>query len=337
MYTIENSTKEKDVPEILKRFDNYLLGIRGFSINTIKAYNTNLLMFFKFIIEYMNLKIELSKINTIILLQVKKSDIIAFLVYCNFSRDNTAETRQCKLAAIRTFYEWLLSITPGGYTQLNPTKNIPNIEPIERLPKHLSLDQAKKIQEIFSLENSRFSVRNNAIISTFLSTGARASELIKANLKDVNLKNNTLTVIGKGNKERTLYLNKSCKEKLEKYIEQRNRGKKIINLNNEPLFLNKNGSRIGIDCVENICEKAYKLMGLSNCGYTTHTLRHTAATMIYIYVSQDILLLKEFLGHESITSTQIYTHIYNKQVKEAVDKNPLNNFEKTANREEEAA
>lgn len=336
MTMIEKLAKEKTIPEILTRFDNYLLGIRGFSINTIKAYNINLLMFFKFIISYMNLEIELTKINTIVLLRVKKSDIIAFLVYCNFTRDNTAETRQCKLAAIRIFYDWLLRTTPEGYRQLNPTKDIPNIEQIERLPKYLSLDQTKRIQEIFTLENSRFAKRNNAIISTFLSTGARVSELINANLKDINFKNSTLTVIGKGNKERTLYLNETCKEKLSKYIEQRNRSKKIISLN-EPLFLNKNGRRLGIDGVENVCEKAYELMGLSNCGYTTHTLRHTAATMIYIYVSQDILLLKKFLGHESIISTQIYTHIYNKQIKEVVDKNPLNDFGKITNREEEAA
>lgn len=333
MTTIKKLAKEKTIPEILTRFDNYLLGIRGLSTNTIKAYNINLLMFFKFIISYMNLKIELNKINTIVLLQVKKSDIIAFLVHCNFTRDNTAETRQCKLAAIRTFYEWLLSTTPGGYLQNNPTKEIPNIEKVEKIPRHLSLDQAKRIQEIFTLENSRFAIRNNAIISTFLSTGARASELINANLKDINLKNNTLTVIGKGNKERTLYLNKTCKEKMSKYIEQRNRNKKIVSLN-EPLFLNKNGRRIGIDGIEDICEKAYKLMGLSNCGYTTHTLRHTAASMIYMYVTQDILLLKEFLGHKSISTTQIYTHIYNEQVKEAIDKNPLNSY---GEREEEAA
>lgn len=336
MSTIKKISGDKTIPEILTRFDNYFLGIRGFSIKTIKAYNINLLMFFKFIISYMNLKIKLNKINTIVLLQVKKSDIIAFLVYCNFKKDNTAETRQCKLAAIKTFYKWLLSTIPDGYSQNNPTKEIPNIEKIEKLPRHLSLDQAKKIQEIFTLENSRFSLRNNAIISTFLSTGARASELINANLRDINLKNSTLTVIGKGNKERTLYLNKSCKEKLSKYIYQRNRNKKTINPN-EPLFLNKNGCRIGIDGIEDICKKAFKLIGLDNCGYTTHTLRHTAATMIYIYVSQDILLLKEFLGHESITSTKIYTHIYNKQVKEAVEKNPLNTFEKTENREEEVA
>ncbi len=325
-----------EIPEILKNFLNYLLGIKGYSINTAEAYCGDLLMFFHFINEYLNFNISIMKFNALILFQVKKSDVIAFLVHCGFSKDNSANTRQRKLAAIRTFYCWLITTTPGGYNQENPTREIPNIEKIEKIPRHLSLDQAKKIQEIFTIKNSRFPIRNNAIISTFLSTGARASELINANLKDVNLKNNTLTVIGKGNNERILYLNKTCKEKLNKYIEQRNRNKKVISLN-EPLFLNKNGSRIGIDCVENICEKAFELMGLSNCGYTTHTLRHTAASMIYIYVTQNILVLKEFLGHKSVATTQIYTHIYNEHIKEAVDKNPLNNFEKTANREEEVA
>lgn len=330
-----NNIYEKN-PPILNNFLNYLLGIRNYSIRTIKAYNSSLNIFFEFILKYMNLKIELKKINTIILLQVKKSDIIAFLVYCNFTRENTAETRQCKLAAIRTFYKWLLSTIPGGYLQINPTSEIPNIEKIEKIPRHLSLDQAKRIQEIFTIENSKFPVRNNAIISTFLSTGARASELINANLNNVNLKTGTLTVIGKGNKERILYLNNTCKEKLFKYINQRNRHKKIVDLN-EPLFLNKNGHRIGIDGVEDICNKAYELIGLGNCGYTTHTLRHTAASMIYIYVTQDILVLKNFLNHKSVSSTEIYTHIYKQHIKEAVDKNPLNNFEKTENREEEAA
>lgn len=323
-------------PLILNNFLNYLLGIENYSIRTIKAYNSSLNMFFEFILKYMDLKINLKKINTIILLQVKKSDVIAFLVYCNFVRNNTAETRQCKLSAIRTFYKWLLSTIPGGYLQTNPALEIPNIEKIEKIPRHLTLEQAKRIQEIFTLENSRFALRNNAIISTFLSTGARVSELINTNIRDVNFNKNTLTVIGKGNKERTLYLNEKAKNSLKKYLEQRNRNKKIISLN-EPLFLNKNGHRLKIDGMEDICSKAFKLIGLSNYNYTTHTLRHTAATMMYLYVTQDILVIKEFLGHTSITSTQIYTHSYNKKVKEAVDKNPLNDFEKTENREEEVA
>lgn len=323
-------------PQILNNFLNYLLGIKNYSLKTIKAYNSSLYMFFEFIISYMHLKINVKNINSLILLQVNESHIIAFLVYCNFTRNNTPNTRKSKLAAIRKFYKWFLTTIPGGYTRENPTKNMPNIEGIRRLPKFLKLEQAKKIQEIFTLENSRMPIRNNALISTFLSTGARVSELINANVEDVNFNNNTITVIGKGNKERILYINEKSRNSLKRYLEQRYRTKKIFNLN-EPLFLNKNGRRLGIDGVEDICSKAFELIGLGDCNYTSHTLRHTAATMMYWYVTQDILLLKEFLGHKYITSTEIYTHIYNKKLKEAIDKHPLNNYEKTENREEEAA
>ena len=323
-------------PQILNNFLNYLLGIENYSINTIKVYNSALYMFFKFIISYMKLNIDIKKINTLILLQVRKSDVIAFLVHCNFTRDNSPVTRQNKLIAIRTFYDWLLSTTPGGYLIVNPSKDIPNIQKIEKIPKYLTLEQARKIQEVFTIKNSRNPIRNNAIISCFLSTGARASELINANLCDVNLKDNTINIIGKGKKERVLYLNEKSKDSLGKYLYVRNKRKKIVSLN-EPLFLNKNGCRLGIDGVEDICNKAFELIGLENYGYTTHTLRHTATCLMYRYVTQDLLVLRNFLGHESVTTTKIYTHIYNKRLKEAVDKNPLNILEKTENREEEVA
>ena len=271
----------------------------------------------------LNILVEVKEFNIFILLQVKKADIIAFLVYLNFSRNNNPYTRQRKLVAIRSFYKWLLSIHPSGYTMENPAKTIPDIEKIERIPKYLTLEQAKKIQNIFTLENSKFASRNNAILSLFLNTGIRASELININLKDINFEKNQISIIGKGNKERIVYFSNSCKEKLKKYIEVRNRNKKIINID-EPLFISYQKKRIGIDGVEDVCAKAFKLLGLEDYGYTTHTLRHTAASLMYIYVKQDILLLKSFLGHANINSTQIYTHIYNKQVKEAVDRNPLN-------------
>ena len=111
------------------------------------------------------------------------------------------------------------------------------------------------------------------------------------------------------------------------YLNIRNKNKKVLNIN-EPLFLSYQNKRIGIDGIEDICTNAYKLMGLQNYGYTTHTLRHTAATIIYICVTQDILLLKKFLGHVKLSTTEIYTHVYNKQVQEAVNKNPLNDFAK---------
>ena len=98
--------------------------------------------------------------------------------------------------------------------------------------------------------------------------------------------------------------------------------------NNNALFLNKFGDRVGVQTIENICKKAYKLLGIKEEGYSPHTLRHSAATIMYIYVKEDILLIKEFLGHESLASTQIYTHLNNEKIKEAVEKHPLNNYKR---------
>lgn len=309
-------------PKILNSFLDYLQGIRGYTEETIKAYNSDLLQFFNFIKTYLEIQVTIKDFNIFILLQVKESDILAFLVYLNFTRNNTANTRQRKLCAVRRFYKWLLFTNPTIQKE-NPTTNIPNIERVIRLPKHLTLSQAQKIQEIFTLKNTKYPLRNNAIISLFLATGIRVGELININLKDIDFNTNSITVYGKGNKERIVYFNDKCKKKLLKYINVRNKDKKIIDIN-EPLFISYQHKRLGIDGVEGICEKAYILMGLENYGYTTHTLRHTAATLIYIYVAQDIFLLKKFLGHADVSTTEVYTHVYNKQVKQAVDKNPLN-------------
>jgi len=314
-------------PSILNNFLYYLSGIKGYSLKTISGYNSDLNMFFEFLKEYLNIKVEIKEFNVFILVNVKEVDIIAFLVHSNFNKDNSPNTRQRKLCAIRSFYKWLLSTHPS-YEKENPTKNIPNIEKVERIPKYLCLENAKKIQTVFTLENTKFPQRNNAIISLFLSTGIRASELINIDLIDVNFDNSSICINnGKGKKERVVFMNDFCKKQLKKYLEIRNKNKKVINFY-EPLFMNYQNNRVGIDCIEGICQKAYKLLGLEDYGYTTHTLRHTAASLMYLYVKQDVLLLKHFLGHASIATTQIYTHIYNQKVKDAVDKNPLNYIEK---------
>lgn len=261
-----------------------------------------------------------------ILVNVKETDIIAFLVHLNFSRDNKPSSRNRKLSAIRSFYKWLLYTNPTIKKE-NPAKEILNNGKIFRIPKYLNLKQAQKIQSIFTLENSKFSARNNAIISLFLNTGTRASELINIDIQDIDFKNNSIIVHGKGNKERIVYFTDSCKEKLMRYLNTRFKNKGLINIT-EPLFLSRYNKRLGIDGIEDVCAKAYELMGLKDYGYTTHTLRHTTATLIYIYVAQDILLLKRVLGHQSISSTEVYTHVYDKQVKEAFNKNPLSNITK---------
>lgn len=310
-------------PSILNNFLYYLSGVKGFSFNTILAYNSDLNMFFYFIKEYLRIKLEVKDFNVFVLLHIKESDIIAFLVHSNFHCNNNPNTRQRKLCSIRSFYRWLLSTVPSFEID-NPAKNIGSMEKVDRLPKCLTLEQAKKIQTIFTLHNSQFPHRNNAIIALFLSTGLRVSELIHINLCDVNFDNSSIYIhYAKGNKQRVVYMNAFCKKQLKKYLSIRRKDNKVIDIN-EPLFLNRYHNRVGIDCIENICKKAFALIGLQNCGYTTHCLRHTATSLMYTYVKQDMLLLKKFLGHVSITSTQIYTHIFSQEVKNAVNNHPLN-------------
>lgn len=324
--------KNKTIPKILKSFLNYLSTVRGYSNNTIKAYCSDLMQFFTFMHHYKNIFVPVSDFNVFTLLQTKESDVIAFLVYLNFNKNNNPYTRQRKLSAIRRFFKWLLSTYPIENKTKNPVSNLESIKKVERIPKHLTLEQAKKIQDIFNFKNSMFPARNNAIISLFLATGIRLSELINMNLENINFENDSIVVLGKNNKQRTVYFHKYCKQKMLEYINVRYRSQKIIKLNS-PLFINRYGKRIGIDAVEDICKNAYKLMELDGLGYTTHTLRHTAASIIYMYVKEDMLLLKQFLGHSNITTTQIYTHISNKNIKEALEKHPLNTYKRFSKRE----
>ena len=309
-------------PKVLCDFLNYLMAIRNYSLRTIKLYNNELLMFFKFLKEYMSLNIQIKNFNIFILAQVKESTIIAYLVYSNYYRNNSSRTRQRKLSIIRSFFKWLfINYPPFNYME-NPTKYIPNIEPVIRLPKYLNIENARKIQTIFDIHNSKFPIRNNMIITMFLHTGMRASELINLNISDINFSKKTIIVKGKNSKERVIYIDKVLLSKLKKYLKIRNKNKKILNMN-DALFISYQNKRIGIDCVEDICAKAYKLMGLSEYGYNVHTLRHTAATLVY-RETRDIVVLKEFLGHAQISTTEIYTHVINDEVKNAVNSNPLN-------------
>ena len=203
----------------------------------------------------------------------------------------------------------------------NPMKRSIQVQPVFRLPKYLKLEDAKKIQNIFNKSNSRYYIRDNTIISLFLCTGIRLSELSNIKIKDIDFSNKNIPIIGKGNKERMVYLTDKIIKKLKKYLDTR----QIIDLN-ENLFVNNKNTKLSNKSIGNICLKAFKLAGLENKGYSAHTLRHTVATYIY-KTTKDIKIVQEILGHESINKTQIYTHIDNLDLKKAVDSNPLNEFQ----------
>ena len=312
-------------PRILKDFLNYLQYTKNFSIGTIRGYEIDLNIFLKFILEYRNIPGSVSSITIFTIAQIEKSDIIAFMVYLNYYRSNCSSTRQRKIASVKAFFKWIYTNYPI-FKNENQTLRLPGIQSIVRLPKYLTLKEAKKMQRVFNKNNCVQYIRNNTIITLFLTTGIRLSELIGINIHDIDFENKTIKVLCKGNKERIVYFSENCKKQLLEYLQIR----KEIKCTGDPLFVSNQHKRISKSSIENICKQAYKIMDLEHKKYTVHTLRHTAATIYFEYNNRDILLLKELLGHSTILSTEIYTHTYNNLVKEAVNKNPLNNFIKTS-------
>ena len=313
----------EEIPNILKKYSNFLLGIRGLSIKTIEKQNTNLVLFFKFLIKYLKLQINLEDIDAEILLEVKKNHVIAFSTYYSFTLNNSSTTIQDKLSTIRVFYDWLLSITPGGYLYINPTNNILNKEKIDKEAKFLNLDQAKILEEVFTFENSNNPILYNTIISIFLCTGMRVGELINIKIKDVDFNNSTIRIAGKGNKERVAYLSQKCKNRILLYLDKRKNKNKVIEPN-DFLFVTEKNKKFTTEEIQKICKKGYSFLGLGNSGYTTHSLRHTAATIMYKYSNKDIYTVKEFLGHDEISTTQRYVHIQEEDLRKLTDNNPLN-------------
>lgn len=318
-------SSNKENPKILNDFLDYLLKIKNFSKNTVEGYGTDLRLFFKFLKEYLTLDIPIKDFNVFILSSVKHSDIIAFFVYLGFHRDNTASTRERKKASIRAFYKWLLNNYPTINIKINPTEALPFIKKVERIPKYLTIPQAKQICNIFTLANCNYPIRNNMIVTLFLNTGLRLSELCNINIRDIDFKHKCFSVVGKGNIERKILISENIKQQLQEYINF----EKITDLD-RPLFISRQGNRISARAVQVICKKAFKLMGLDKKGYTTHTLRHTFATIMYKSCNKDILLLKELMGHTSIEATQIYTHIDEEEIRKAYESNPLADFDVAA-------
>lgn len=211
----------------------------------------------------------------------------------------------------------------------NPAQNLETPKLDKRLPKYLSLDDSKKLLTVTENDESdENKERDYAIITLFLNCGLRLSELIGINLQDINFDDYKLTVIGKGNKERTIYLNKACINAIKDYIKVRpTEGvKNDSKASNKALFLSKRRERISNRTVQYIVEKELQKAGLDTSKYSTHKLRHTAATLMYQYGEVDIRALQEILGHKSISTTEIYTHVSNEQARDAIERNPLANL-----------
>ena len=322
-------TRENN-PDFLNSFLDYSITILNKSPNSIKEYNYDLAMFLKFIKIHFNMTDEKDfsaiKINDITLDTIKRiklDDIHAFIAYITNEFHSKAATRARKVSTIRIFFKYLSR--KAKLIDIDPAQDLETPKLDKRLPKYLSLEESKKLLNAASNEDNRNPERDYAIITLFLNCGMRLSELVGININDIDFSECKLNVIGKGNKERTIYLNKACMKALSDYLSVRpKQGIKHDNKYSEKaLFLSERKTRISNRSVESIVTKQLQAAGLDSRKYSVHKLRHTAATLMYQYGQVDIRALQELLGHESISTTEIYTHVSNNQVREAVEKNPL--------------
>lgn len=323
----------EDNPEYLNSFLDYTMTILNKSPNTVKEYNYDLATFLKFIKIRFNLTQEddfsLITIKDIDINTIKKitlDDIHAFLSYLTTTYHSKAATRARKASSIRVFFNYLCA--KANLIEQNPAQNLETPKLDKRLPKYLSLEDSKKLLNATQNEDNRNMERDYAIITLFLNCGMRLSELVGININDIDFSENKMTVIGKGNKERTIYLNKACVRAIHEYLDVRPKdGIKTDKLNSrKALFLSERRERISKRTVQHIVDKGLTAAGLDTKKYSTHKLRHTAATLMYQYGNVDIRALQEVLGHESISTTEIYTHVANKQARDAIENNPLSDF-----------
>lgn len=323
-------------PGFINAFLDYSTIILNKSPNSIKEYNYDLAMFFKFIKMHFKLtdkkdfkEIEINDLTIDTVNKIKIDDIHSFLGYLTSEYHSKAATRARKISTIRIFFKYLSQEASDEYRiDHNPALTLKTPKKDKRLPKYLSLDDSKKLLEISENEDNPNYARDFAITTLFLNCGMRLSELVGINLTDIDLNDCKLTVIGKGNKERTIYLNKACLKAISEYLEVRPKQgvQKDSKHSENALFLSSRKTRISNRTVQYIINQELKRAGLDSTKYSVHKLRHTAATLMYQYGQVDIRALQEILGHESISTTEIYTHVSNEQARTALDKNPLANF-----------
>lgn len=317
-----------NAPAVLKEFLYYSLTIKGLSPRTVEANFIDLQLFFRFLVQKRNNCIDNDNINEIsisdidldFVSKITQSDILEFLYFISNVRHNSVASRSRKISSIKSYFKYLTLKT--NQLQHNPAEHIEMPAMKKRMPKYLTLEQSI---ELLNNAQSGFAERDYCIILLFLSCGMRLSELAGIDIKDIN--KDTLRIIGKGNKERFVYLNDACITAVNDYIAVRNT---IVSPASETaLFISpRTKKRMSTRRIEQVVEECLQRAGLSQMGFSAHKLRHTAATLLYRSGNADMLALKEILGHEHVSTTEIYTHISDEAIKKAAKSSPLATFKK---------
>ena len=317
------------LPPVAVQFIYYQSNVKNKSELTLNEYCLDLRLFLRYLIISSDKNklteedldaVDITCITSEFYKNITLNDAYRFLAYCKEVRKNRERSRARKSSAIRTFFKYLKT---NAIIDDNPMINLDSPKLKKTLPKYLTVEQAQKLLMSIDGPNKE---RDYCIMTLFMNCGFRLSELVSIDYNAIKYESSesaSVVITGKGNKQRTVYLNKACILSIKRYMNVRpTDGIKDRNA----LFLSNRLTRISTKTVQHLVDTYLEKAGLGGQGFSVHKLRHTAATLMYQTGKVDVLELKELLGHESLNTTQIYTHIANEKVKKAVESNPLADF-----------
>lgn len=316
-----------EAPQIVKEYLFYLETIKIKSKKTVDEYYIDLRTFFRYLkksrklvpddAEFEDIKIDDVDINLI--KSVTLNDAYEYMDYLYRERNNQSAARARKCSSLKGFFDFLYS--KKHLINSNPIAQLEVPKRKKALPKYLTLEQSI---ELLNAVEGKYKERDYAILTLFLNCGLRVSEMSGLNYTDIRT-DNTMRVVGKGNKERVVYLNSACIDAINDYMKVRPvDGVK----DKKALFISRNNQRMSVKTIQAMVYKYLAKIGLDAQGYSCHKLRHTAATLMYQHGGVDVRVLKEVLGHENLGTTEIYTHLSSEQMKNAADSNPLSKVKK---------
>lgn len=321
-----NIVNKNILPPLVVEYINELLVIKASSKLTVDEYLSDLRLFFRYLVanekgmdspSELPEDFDLSYIDTDFIRKISLKDINNFLTYCGSDRSNSANTRARKASSIRGFFKYIAD--KMQYIDHNPATQLQVAPSKKKLPKYLTLEQSVALLNAVKDPNKE---RDYCILTLFLNCGLRLAELVSLDINHIDFNESTMIVTGKGDKARVVYLNKACIDSIMAYLAVRPRDK-VEPKDKNALFLSRLNKRIGRQAVQLMVYHYLKEIGLDGQHYSVHKLRHTAATLMYQHGGVDVLVLKDMLGHENLVTTEIYTHLENKQLREAAKNNPL--------------
>lgn len=313
-----NAPAEKNFSPLVQQFLEYLKLERHFSDYTVKSYGADLIQFGQFLSGQIGSAAQTQTYAADMSLddrQVKCEpltirEFLAYLYGQNYTKSTTAR----KLATLRSFYKFLIR---RGSVSINPLSTIRTPKQEKRLPKTLDLEQVQKLLDAPG-DGDLLSARDKAMLEVLYSSGIRVSELVELEMQDLDLQEGVLRVKGKGRKDRLTPIGSQAIKAIQRYFEMRHNDSRCQQSSHQArVFLNKHGEPLSTRSVRRKLDKYLVQAGLDP-GISPHTLRHSFATHL-LNNGADLRSVQELLGHQSLSTTQIYTHLTTTRMKEAYD------------------